>query len=471
MPDLYGLLPTGFAPMPQTVVAQQLTTSIKALRGASFDCTGGSLTGMWIGILSEREAAIWDVMQAIDSSQDPDKATDAAQDALCTLTGSFRGSARSSQVTGILTGDPTTVVGQGSIVNTLSTNKSFVTVAPATIVALASRAISTLYALDARVTNGGGVWQCIVSGTSDSGAGPQPPAGSPPPPGAVVVDGSATWVFLGLGTGAVEVIMLSSEQDEIACDPYDLANIRTPTGGWLGCANKLAAVLGAPVQSNESLRVSRENELVGEGTGPADAIRAALLKGGVTSCTVQVNDTDLVDGNGQAPHSVQAIVEGGEDATIAAILKRQVGAGIQTIGTTTVMINDSQGTPQAYKFTRVEQVIIYVSATYTYNPAPISKGGYSTTQGTALAQTAIASLGNSRSIGRDVVASSLAAALFPIFVNGVQVAGVQGILDVTELKISTTPFPTLSTTITITPFQRAVFSPINVIINSSPGTV
>lgn len=468
----YGLLSTGFAPMPQLVVAQQLTSAIQVLRGPSFDCSAGSLTGQWIGILSEREAAIWDAMQAIDSSQDPDKAIDAALDALCTLTGTFRASARSSIVTGTLTGTPATIVPQGTIVNTRSTGDSFVTVAPATIVVLTAWVINTVYVAGDRRTSAAGVFQCVTGGTSAAVTGPLPPAGPAPTPGVLVVDNTVTWVFLGLGTGAVDAVFLSAVQDAIACNLYDLSTIRTPTGGLQGCCNTQIAVLGAQVQGNESLRITREDELVGEGTGPADAIRAAILRSSdVTSCTVAVNMTDTVDVNGQAPHSVQAIVEGGDDSAIAQVLKSQVGAGIQTIGTTTVNITDSQGTSVPYKFTRVTQIVIYVSATYTFNPAPVNKGGYSTTQGDTLAKSAIADLGNTRPSGRDVVASSLAAALFPIFVNNVQVAGVQGILDVTSLKIGLSPLPATSTTIVITPFQRAVFSPVNVVITSSPGTV
>ena len=58
-----------------------------------------------------------------------------------------------------------------------------------------------------------------------------------------------------------------------------------------------------------------------------------------------------------------------------------------------------------------------------------------------------------------------------VFVNGAQVAGVQGILDVTSVKISTSPSPTVSTTIVITPFQRATFTTANVAVHSSAGSV
>lgn len=465
----YGLLATGFAGKPQSVCRDETTASIQALRGPSFDCSDGSLWGQWLGIFSEREAALWDLGQAIDASQDPDKATDGAQDSICTLTGSFRDDARSSQVTITLTGVPTTVVPQGTTIATVSTGAAFTTTAPATIVALTSWNINTVTAQGARVTNSGRTYYALVGGTT-AAAGPGPTSAVI---GAPITDNTVTWVYMGDGTGSIDVISLSVLKDAITANAYDLTRITTPVGGLQGTNNLFNAVVGAPQQSNESLRVTRENELASQGTGPADSIRAAILRavGGITSCTVFVNLSDATDGNGQPPHSVQAVVEGGDDTAIATVLKGQVPAGIPTFGTTTVNIADSQGVLQPIKFTRITPVPIYVDATYTYNPAPVNKGGYSTTSGDGLAQNAITNFGNTLGIGRDVVASSMSAAIFPVFVNNVQVAGVQGILDVTSVKIGTAPSPTLSTTITITPFQRATFTAANVTIHSSAGTV
>jgi hypothetical protein len=469
MPTIqYGLLATGFSGKPQSVCRTEMTTSIQAIRGPSFDCSDGSLWGQWLGIFSEREAALWDLGQAIDSSQDVDKATDAAQDDVCALTGTFRAQARSSQVTETLTGVPTTVIPQGTTIVTVSTSQSFVTTAPCTIAALTSWATGVTIAAGDRRTNAGRTYYALVGGvTAGAGSGPTTAV-----VGAPIVDNTVTWAYMGDGTGAVDVIALSTELDAIVGNAYDITAIRTPVGGLQGAVNLFNATVGAPQQSNESLRVTRENELAAQGTGPADAIRAAVLKvSGVTSCTVLQNLTDVTDGNGQQPHSVQVVVEGGDDAAIATVIRGQVTAATPTVGTTTINIADSQGTLQPIKFTRVTPVPIFVDVTYSYNPAPTNRGGYSTTSGAGLAQTTITNFGNALGVGRDVVASSLAAAIFPVFVGGFQVAGVQGILDVTSVKISTAPSPTVSTTIVITPFQRPTFTTTNITIHASAGSL
>lgn len=469
MPTIqYGLLASGFSGKPQSVCRTEITAAIQALRGPSFDMSDGSLMGQWAGILSEREAALWDLGQAIDASQDVDKATGGSQDDACALTGTFRSAARSSQVTITFTGVPTTVIPQGTTVATVSTSQPFVTTAPKTIVALISWSTGLVVPTGARVTNAGNTYYALVGGTTlGSGLGPTSTI-----IGAPIADNTITWVWTGAGTGTVDAIALSTELDAIVANAYDLTTIRTPVGGLQGAVNLFNAVVGAPQQSDESLRVTRENELAAQGTGPVDAIRAAVLKvSGVTSCTVLQNLTDVTDGNGQQPHSVQVVVEGGDDTAIATVIRAQVAAGIPTVGTTTINITDSQGTLQPIKFTRVAVIPIYVDMTYTYNPAPTNRGGYSTVSGAGLSQAAIAAFGNSLGVGRNVVASSLSAAIFPVFAGGLQVAGVQGILDVTPVKIGVAPSPTLSTTINITPFQRATFTSTNVTIHASAGSL
>lgn len=468
----YGMTPTGFLPKPATVCRTELASSLLAKRGSSVDVSDSSLEGQFIAILSEREGSIWDALQALYAAADPDMATDASQDAVCAITGTFRQSSASSLVIATLTGNPTTVVSAGTQGKTASTSALFTSLASATIASVTAWAGSTVYTLGARRTNNGNVYQCTVPGTSAASVGP---VGTPAAGTYFFVDGTATWCYLGVGTGAIDTVMISVVQDAIIAAALDLNLIATPVGGLLGIINVNAATLGNPQQTNESLRVTREGEIAAAGTGIADAIRAALLQvSGVSGVTVFHNDTDSIDANGQKPHSVQALVIGGADADIAQVLFSQVSAGIQTdstAATVTVVIPDSMGINQTIKFTRVTATPVYVDVTYTYNPAASTKGGYPL-NGDALAQTAIAVFGNTvQTPGKDVVASSIGAALFPIFINGAQVAGVQGILDVTSTKISTAPSPTVSTTIVIDPFHQATIIVANVTIHSSPGSV
>lgn len=466
----YGLLSTGFYPKSQDVCRSELNAAIQAKRGVSVDLTDGSWIGMLAGILSEREGLLWDIAQAIYSAGDPDQATDDAQDALCALTGTFRTPAKSSQVTETLTGTPNTVVNQGSQVKTSSTGNVFQTAAAATITALSVWQISTAYTVGQRVTNNSRAYQCITAGTSAGSGGPTTTASD-------ITDNTVHWTYLGEGTGAVDATMTSLATGTVVAIARDLTVINTPVGGWSSAINLLDATLGADRLSNEDLRVLRENELAQSGTGTADAIRAAILEiTGVTSCTVYENHTDTTDGNGQPPHSVQAVVLGGTDPAIAAVLFANVPAGIATFGTSNSTVTDSQGNVLTYYFTRPTSVNIYVAVTVKYNSASPTKGGYPT-NGDTLVKTAIATWAQAnQTVGKDVVATSLAGAVFPVYVNGVLVAGVQGVLDIPRsgslggVLIGTSASPTADTTITVTPFQLAVFDTSRITVTSSAGT-
>jgi hypothetical protein len=234
----FGLLPTGYTPKTQAVCRDEMTSAIQLLRGPSFDCSDGSLWGQWLGIFSEREAALWDLGQAIDASQDPDKATGAAQDALAALTGTLRDSARASIVVETLTGTPTTLVPLGTQINTASTGDGFATVQNATIIAGIAWLAAHAYLAGDRVTNASRMYVCIIAGTS---AG----SGGPTTTGTAIVDNTATWRFLGAGTGNIDVVMVSIAKDAIVAGAYDLSVIATPVGGLQGAANILDATVGA----------------------------------------------------------------------------------------------------------------------------------------------------------------------------------------------------------------------------------
>ena len=462
----YGLSATGLLVKTQDICRNEISNAVKAKRGLSYDTSDGSAVGVFIGILSEREGSIWALCQAIYNATDPDGATGASLDGLSALTGTVRANARSSTVQETLTGVPATVVPSQSQIKTASTGNIFATNSSATIAGpLPNWVGSTPYVASQRITNAGNAYQCAIGGTSGI-TGPSSTSYA-------IVDGTVTWRFLGAGTGAVDVQALSLTKDAIVAVSGDLTAINTPVSGWNGASNVLDAVVGAVVQPDALLRLTREAELSQDGSGTPDALRAAILAvTGVTACTVYHNDTDFVDANGQAAHSVQALVQGGDDTAIATVLYENVSAGIVTTSSggtpVAIVIPDSQGVNHTFTFSRPAVVTIYVDITLSYNPATVANGGYT---GDTFVQAAIATQGNLLPSGNNVVASAVSADAFPLFFQGSLVAGVQGVLDVTLVKIGTAPSPTLSTTIVITPFQLAQFDTSRVTVHSTPGSV
>src|SRR5262245_27482960 len=369
----YGLTSTGFVPKTLDVVRTDLSSALQSSFGGSIDVSDQSLLGQLIGILAEREAALWDLAQAVNASQDPAQATGASLDALAALTGTFRVAASPSLATLTLTGTASTVVASGSQVKTASTGAVFATTASATITALAAWTASTAYIVGDRRSNASRSYQCITAGTSAASGGPNTTA-------ADITDGTAHWTYLGEGTGAVDAPAASANSGPVVGVARDITQIQTPVGGWGSARNLADATLGADEMSDEGLRQLRRVELSSGGVATQNAIRAALLLvNGVTSATVFVNNTDAVNSDGMPPHSVEALVQapvGADvDQAILNTLFDSVAAGIAYQGTTTGTVIDSQGTAQTVKFSRPQVINVFVDITLIKDPAVYPSNG------------------------------------------------------------------------------------------------
>lgn len=431
----FGLTLEGYVPMTVTDVRDMINARIWGTISPTLDLSDRSFEGQLVGIVAEIFALLWENDERVYSSRDPNKAMDAALDAICLLTGTTRRPATKSTVVLTLTGDNASTIDIGSIAR-VPDGGQFETQNSATLAALTAWVVDTAYEIGDRVTNGGNAYRCITAGTS-TGTGPE----STDPLGDET-DGTAHWRFLGEGVAAADVDAAAIEAGPTTANAATITEIVTPVGGWLGVVNIADARVGRNQMTNPELRVLRELELAQPGTSPTDSIRAAiLLLTDVTACTVFVNFTDLVDADGMPPHSVEAMVQGGEDQDIWTCLLANVAAGIRTHGNTVGTATDSAGNIYAMKFSRPEEVQISIKITLVKDPATYPEDG------DQQVRDIIAANGNSQRTGKDAVASWVVAQAFKI----------TGVLNVTEVLLDDAPSPTLSATIPISKRQLAVY--------------
>lgn len=443
----YGLLPTGFAPQPTTVIRDEINNEIRGEFGASIDVSDYSLLGYIIGIVAERLGKLWEVAEAVYGSQDPDKASGAALDALCGLIGTFREAASPSTVTLTLTGTPTTTVTGGNRVSAESTGAEFTTDADAEIAVLDDWTINTAYALGDRVTASNRAYVCTQAGTS---AG----AGGPATTDAVIVDNTVRWRYLGEGTGAVDVTATCTVNGPSIAVAYDITEIETSVTGWDSVLNLEDADLGTNLGTDESTRLQREIDLATPGTSTADAIRQALLAvDDVDTVKVFVNNTDAPDADGVPAHAIEAVVQGGADQDIWDCLLANVAAGIATHGTEDGTATDEAGTDHDVSFSRPSEVEIYVELDVDYDADTFPADGEDQIK------DAVVAYGNARGLGLNAVASGCLAQAFRV----------TGVLDVTDAKVGTVD-PPASTSVNITSRQLAVYATGRVTVNLSAGT-
>ncbi len=472
---IYGLTDVGFLLKTLGVIRADLNARLRQAFGASLNLGDQSIIGQMTGIVAEHFAKIWELIEAVNASRDPDSASGAALEQICLLTGTLRPPATYSAVSLVLTGDATTVVPAARKITTLSTSIEFETDDAATITAVDPWADTTAYVVGDRVTHDDQVYQCSTAGTSHATTGPiGPPDFNHPDTNSAqafsdITDGTVHWIYLGPGDGAVDVVASATDSGPKIAAAYDIRGedaIVDTISGWLGVINLLDASVGSDAATDAQLRILREQELASGGSSPIDALKAELLEvPGVVAVTIFQNVDDVTDADGIPPHSIEALVRGPEtpdadfDQSVFDALLAGVAAGIKThadpAGTpVTGTATDSEGTEHDMAFSRPTEIEIYVDVELTKDPDAYPLDGDDQVK------NAIVAFGDAQNTGKDVVASALIGAIF---------ASVPGVLDVTLLQIDDAPSPSTSTTIAISKRQLAVFDTSRVTVASIDG--
>lgn len=174
--------------------------------------------------------------------------------------------------------------------------------------------------------------------------------------------------------GSIAVTATSATTGAIAAAAGTLTQILTPTLGWQSVMNAAAATVGAPVEIDAALRQRQAVSTAIAAQTPVNSILAAVADiSGVSGALVIQNATDAIDANGNPPHSIAVIVAGGNPTTIAQTIALTKPPGIQTVGTTSVVVLDSNGVPNLINFFVQTQTSIFGSITLApnanYNPA------------------------------------------------------------------------------------------------------
>ena len=195
------------------------------------------------------------------------------------------------------------------------------------------------------------------------------------------------------GNGLATVTAKCTVMDAVYASAGTLTKIDTPIYGWFTSTNALAAVVGAAEETDEALRARRKGATNTPAQCITDAVYGALTNlSGVRVARVYENYSDSVDANGQAPHSIYCVVEGGSVADIAAVIWKKKTAGTTMIGSVSQTVVDSQGFNQTVKFSRPTYVNAYITVNVTKRP------GYPT-DGTARIKAALVAYGLTLNIG------------------------------------------------------------------------
>ena len=234
-----------------------------------------------------------------------------------------------------------------------------------------------------------------------------------------------------------------------------LTVIGTPTVGWTAVTNAADALQGLAADTDTTLRQKRAIELLGEGSGDIDAIRAAVLKvGGVIQCFVYENNTLSSDSTGLPGKSFRVVIWDGaapaaSNNAVAQAIWDAKPSGILSYGTTASGVAvDSTNQSRTILFDRAQQVPIYLALTTT--PGTLTTAQTNAVKA-ALAAYALANY----NLGVSVVALALRADAI--------LAGVT--TDVPTFYLDTHSTPTDTGNIAISGLQITTLATTNITVN------
>lgn len=143
-----------------------------------------------------------------------------------------------------------------------------------------------------------------------------------------------------------------------------IIKISNPQYGWLTVTNKVPAVKGRPIETDEELRRRQAISTALPSRNMTNSTIAGIATiAGVTRYKVYENDTNTSDENGIPSHSIAAVVEGGLDGAIAEQIYLRKGPGCGTHGSTVTIYTNSDGLKNEIRFYRPIYQDIAVSIT------------------------------------------------------------------------------------------------------------
>lgn len=485
----YGVTLQGFRAKRLADIKAEMEASFKDTFGAGVNLDPREPFGQQIGIQSEREAAVWALAEAVYLSQYPDTAEGVNLDNVVALTGISRKQKTKSKTKAYLIGIAGTVVPAGSIASVLgNASARFVTnldntILPATneiqhlqfslvpdantfaitldidetaILAYNAAAIDIQNALNALP----GITGAVVTGAMPSFDVEFAGANAATPYPLMTITSNTltstsipvTGLFTENQLGAPPEVfadLTAETAGPVQAPSGSLSVIETPVSGWNSIMNPLDAVVGADLETDAELRIRRSKTVSQSGASTTEAIRANLLNtADVRAALVFENRDSIPDIDGRPAHSFECVVQGGLDADISQVIFDDKPAGIQTDGTTTVPITDSQGFVVPIKFSRPTQVPIYLEL-------DVSTTSAFPADGVTEIKSAVIAYGLTLGLGDDVIVS-------PHLIASMN--DIPGITNIV-VRIGIAPSPTLPNNIIIALAEIAAFDTSRITVN------
>lgn len=502
----YGVTTTGFVVKDTDTINSEIGDEEKNTITSALNLQADSSIGQVNGIMAAKLNEVWELGQAIYRAFQPDYATGDALDNISAITGVTRLPAQQSTTTLTLNLDAGTTVPSGSLVSSAVTGVQFETTAgvtnggagPANVTVAAQSVLfdavsapaGTLDTIDTPVAG----WTAnagITSGSAETYAlsdgltltvkvdnGSEQTATFNTADFADIANATAAEVAAVIDTDITGATSFDSGGSvRIESDTVGLNTAIQVTGGTangtlgfstttITAMNQADAVLGRLEESDQDLRLRREELLTVGGKATINALRSALLDvDGVTAVNVFENATLVTDAFGVPGKAFESVVSGSFDnQDVIDAIGDTKPLGIQAYGTdVSGTFTDSQGFTHTIEFSFPTEIEIWLS--FILDTDALVFGGGDAAAGRAAVRSAVVSKAEMfQSIGDDVVA--LRYKCVPLEIVGVN--------DVTNYLIDTSdpgppapPPPDLEANISIASRETAIFAVTRIYVNGT----
>lgn len=389
----FGVTSNGFERKDLQTILEEIEESQRDDIDPGLNQEADSLLGQLNGVMVNALSELWEVAEAVYNAFNPDTASNQSLDNVAAITGSTRRPATPSTVLADVTLDPGTTLPAGSV--------------------------------------------ATVAGDPDA---------------RFLLDTEIVWPGPGPFTFVDQPFTAESTGPTVA-------NAGTLTGGpelvtgWASVTNPLDATLGTDDETDAAFRARRLAEVAGAGGSTLEAIRSDVSRvAGVTAVSAIENTSGVVDPvTGLPAKSFEVIVSGGLDADIASAIFGSKPAGILSFGTTTELVENSEGDDVPISFTRPTEVEIWLEI-------DVLVDGTYPVGGDAAVAEAVATFGDARfGQGDDVVLAAFNASIFSVL----------GVRDISEIRAGFAVSPTGTVNLPILLRQLARFDTARIAVSSS----
>ncbi len=434
----YGITASGFSRMRFPEIRQAIIDDLQARTGLVFETRPDAITGQFIDTFAEREAALWELAEAVYFAMYPISAFGTNLDHSVSFAGVRRLFENKSRAYAILYGTEGTVVANGALARQDTTQAAFVLTEDVTItqaatndatVVIENAADGVVYTIQLNTTVY--TYTAILADDNLTVTAALAVLMNANPYGIVIETSSnyirmhedestpfalmhglnITIVKLGSGGGFV-----AEEFGPIEVPIHTLNQIVTTTNGWEILDNIVPGYTGRNDETDDELRRRYDKGVYRLGAATLPAIDANLRQNiqGLLALRVFENILDVVDADGRDPHCIEVVIWGGDARFIAQNIFFYKAAGISTFGNVLVIVKDSNGWDHEIRFNRPVPI-------YTWVRCLVNRYSEETfpSNGDLLIEEQIVATGNEFGIGIDIILQRFHGPIYAN-VNGIQ---------------------------------------------------